>query len=1109
MADEPGKPHEPDHQSRIVGMGLLLGKISFKALDSVYRSQAPGAGTPGLETLVQELLRRGDLGEEALQRLEAQVKDLERLLVEKTPSEDDRDTVQLGEPRPSNSSTAEFETLASLGSHRTPPRAIWGSMPGVGRDEGEQALLSVLTLPRWNQYINLQFIGEGGMGRIFRAFDPTLNRVVALKFLRWVSADTIQDLFNEARLQAQVDHPNICKVYEVREWQGQVYVAMQFIQGMTLDKVAPTLGTLDKVELMERVADAVHAAHRHGLVHRDLKPANIMVEPAPDGGLTPYILDFGLARDLAKASDTMQGSIVGTVHYMAPEQARGDSKAIERRTDVYALGVTLYELLTGAPPFHSIPGMECLRYICEADIPAVNLVNPEIHRDLATIVMKCLEKDITQRYGSARALTEDLRRFREEEPIHARPATMLYRLGKFTRKYKSIAALAGVALLTVLFFAGFGLHARWTASNQAYWAQHFGQEAERIEALLRYARLQPTHDIRAELEAVRERIQGMETELARTGGQAQGPGSYALGRAFLALGEGDKASAYLDRAWGAGFQVRDAAYARGRALGQRYVQALQKARMIGDPQLRLARLQELEETLRNPAMELLRKGRGSSLEPTSFQEGLLALYDRRYAEALDLARDAVKRAPWFYEGQTLEAEVHLERARLEGDPGLALDHLQKAGEVLASAARIAPSDPDLCDFQSRRWWEEMILKRRMGSEVGEAHRDFGEACERWRIILPQAAGPGARIASGLLERARSAPPAHRASFLQAAIEQAQAVLHRHPDQEEALGVLAAGLFRQAYVALDAGRDPRPVLDQAAGLLRRALQGKSSAVDLFEPYAAIFWARIEYEKNRGINPVATVEEAIAAIQTLTGRFPNVPDFHGYIGGLLGELADYQANHGHDPLPTVKRALVHLDQATRMAPTRFEFHFTKGGLYLALAQHQLLHDLPALEALDAAERAYLAAQACNAAIASPCFGLGEVGLLRCQALEKEQKSPLQALERAEKAMGSHLVESQHNWRTDLFRAQAGLVRASRIDDPRGIPSHLSEAERQAERAVTQSGSLPAALVVKVQVQLAWARHFPEQSAARHAKAQASLAEALRQDPTFEPARRLARP
>lgn len=1097
-----------DHHLRVIGMGLLLGKLSFKDLQSVRQALGSPDEAADFGSLFQELLRQGTLDPEVLERLEAQVKDLERLLEGNEGPGRDHVTRELGPVSAGGACTADYLPEDRSGASRTPPQGMLASVSdeGIG-DEEARALLSVITLPRWNHYLNLQFVGEGGMGRIFKAYDPTLNRVVALKFLRWTGGDAISSLIEEARNQAQVDHPNICKVYEVRAWKGQVYVAMQYIAGRTLDKLAPELDIDAKVELMATVAEAAHAAHRHGLVHRDLKPANIMVETTPEGGLNPYILDFGLAWNLSKSEESGSGrSIEGTFHYMAPEQAAGDVERIERRTDVYALGVILYELFTGHPPFHDLRGGDCLRHICEADIPRVGDLNPKLHPDLETIVSKCLEKPIAQRYESARALAEDLRRYRDQEPILARPVTLMYRLGKLARKHRLLFGLATAASLALLFLLGWGLQARVTASRQARWAQHFGQEAERIEALLRYARLLPLHDIRKELDVVHGRIAAMEAEMVRLGSGAQGPGNYALGRAFLALGETNRAAAHLDQAWTAGFRMPDAAYARGRALGQAYVPALQKARMIKEPQLREARLEELEERYRKPALDLLRRGKGSLLEPASFQEGLLAFYDRRYAEALALAREASRSAPWFYEAWALEAQVHLEQAQVGGDPAQTLGHLKQAEQALSVAAKVAPSDPDLFDLQTRRWWEEMILSRRTGRDARVAFEAFRELCEGWRRVLPGAPGPEARLAWGKLEWARVAKPLQRGLLLQDAIEEARRVVDRVPDHEEALGALAAGLSLQAYAALDAGQDPRDALDRASALLKRALEGGSSAFELFEPFAATLWARVEYEKYRGIDPAATVEGALVAIQNLATRYPRVPDFSGFMGGILGEWADYQANHGIDPSLVLRRAIVHLDRASRMAPTRFEYPFTRGTIHLALASYHVMQGQPATEALDAAEAGFRGALAHNATSSGAYFGLGEVGLLRCQELERQHRSPLEALDSAEALMSAEPVQREDSWRTGLFQAQALLIRARWTGDPEVVRRLLERAEGQAEQALHASGRLAFAWYVKALVQVAWVRHFPAEASRRRNQARLALKETLRQDPGFEPGLRL---
>lgn len=1087
-------------------MALLLGELTFESLEAAWKA-LPGPGDrENLALLLEELHRRGQITAESLQSLRVQVADLERILVcDTSTSQQDANTVERMGP-----ATRRVPTERRGRSNVPLPPALAGPEsrgPGAAQDVNRN-LLSILTLPRWNQYINLKFVGEGGMGRIFRAFDPTLNRAVALKFLRHVDIATVNDLVQEARNQAQVNHPNICKVFEVKEWNGQFYVAMQFIDGRTLDLVAAELTLVEKLEIMETVAEAVHAAHRLGLVHRDLKPTNVMVERTAEGVLTPYVLDFGLARDMGKLSDTLDGTILGTLHYMAPEQARGEMSLIGRRTDVYGLGVTLYELLTGAPPFKGIQGMDCLRYILEVPIPPLRSVVSGLHADLETIVMKCLEKEPALRYDSARALSEDLRRYRDGEPILARRPTLLYRSGKWARKHKGIMVLGAVALVVVLLFAGLGLRANWTAASQAQWAQHFGQEAERIESLLRYARLQPTHDIRGELATVRARIRAMEHELQGVGGRAQGPGNYALGRAYLALGEVDQARAFLDRAWQAGFRVKDVSYARGRALGQDYAQALQKARTLQDPFLRQARILELEETLRDPAVALLRQGRGSMLEPARFQEGLLALYDRQYSDTLQAARDAAQSAPWFYEARALEAEVFLEQARLAKDPAATLALLDQAGGALASAALTAPSDPTLCDLQSRRWWEEMIQRRRSGRPLQEAFLAFEAACLRWKTILPGTPDAEARLAWGDLERARGlglAPAAREAGF-QRAIGRAEAVLRTHPGFPEALGVLAAALQLQGYADLNNGRDPSATLDRAIRLLQQALGADSAAFELFEPYAASYWAKVEFQKSRGQDPAAAVQQALEAIRLLARRYPRVADFEGFMGGIQVEWADFQANHGIDPGPVATRALANLERASRMVPTRFDFHYSQGNAHLAQAQYRFLTGQPVAAALAAAEAAYRAALECNASASGALLGLGEVGLLRSQELQGQGRSPLATLAQAESSM----IAAQafvDNWRLPLFHAQAALVRARWFQEPAEVRQQLVMAEREAAVALTLGGKLPTLLLVAAEVQLTWARLLPLEAKGRLERARRGLEEALRQDPSFGPGLKLA--
>src|SRR3569623_633723 len=187
----------------------------------------------------------------------------------------------------------------------------------------------------WARYQFVGCIGKGGMGAVYKAHDPQLKRYVALKFLMRTEGGRAKRFVAEARAQAKVEHSNVCKVYEVGTAQGVPYIAMQFIDGVTPSAAQEQMTIEDKVHVLRKVADAVHAAHQGGLIHRDLKRSNVMVERTERGNWQPFVLDFGLAREV-DAGATIAGEVAGTPAYMAPEQARGERA--DRRTDVWGLG---------------------------------------------------------------------------------------------------------------------------------------------------------------------------------------------------------------------------------------------------------------------------------------------------------------------------------------------------------------------------------------------------------------------------------------------------------------------------------------------------------------------------------------------------------------------------------------------------------------------------------------------------------------------------------------------------------------------------------------------------------------------------------------------------
>ena len=263
-------------------------------------------------------------------------------------------------------------------------------------------------------------LGRGGMGVVFRARQKKLNRLVALKMLTGhYGADELTRFLAEAETAASLHHTNIVQIYEVGEDKGAPFFSMEYVESGSLADRLRTgmMPPREAAQLLISVARALHFAHQNGVVHRDMKPANVLLDP--DG--VPKVTDFGIAKRLkSDTSLTLSGAVIGTPTYMAPEQAKGTSRDVGAAADVYALGAILYEMLSGRPPFlpEDSETAVTVRVITEDPVSPA-FYRPGIPRDLETICMKCLEKEPRDRYASAAAFAEDLRRFLDDESILA------------------------------------------------------------------------------------------------------------------------------------------------------------------------------------------------------------------------------------------------------------------------------------------------------------------------------------------------------------------------------------------------------------------------------------------------------------------------------------------------------------------------------------------------------------------------------------------------------------------------------------------------------------------------------------------------------------------
>jgi serine/threonine-protein kinase len=856
------------------------------------------------------------------------------------------------------------DTLASLRREATPepvrdtgepardtgePRDNDATLPVTPREE-KGTDVPGFPVTGWKRYQCLRLLGQGGMGRVFLAHDTQLRRDVALKFVRDDDPDNTRRFISEARSQARVSHERVCQVFEVGEVQGRTYIAMQHIDGAPLNQLSKELSLEQKVLVMREVAEGVHAAHRAGLIHRDIKPSNIMVERSDSGLLKPYVMDFGLARDWREGM-TVTGSIMGTPHYMAPEQARGEVSRLDRRADVYSLGATLYHLLTGVVPIPGSNSLEVLNNISALEPRPPRAVDKDIPADLEAIILKCMEKERSARYDSARALSEELERFLNGEPVLARSPGLWYRLRKRARKHKSLVAVASGALVLLMLGLGWaGLELRATRQETARELQAAELEAS-IEDLTRRPYLLPLHDTSADRERIQSKLQTLEAALPGAKDEDAAVFHLAMGRGYLALGEEEKALASLKKAWELNYRKPRVSYALAQALGLIYQEkrlALERdfqvllGKEASDKTLAeqhlTTRKKQLDIEYRDPAVQqleaLTRLAPSEAPAPPLYLAALLAFHQERYDDALARINEMGDKTRDFYAALTLKGDILRVSAIQhwnQGKPQEAHARFEAARRAYVQAADSGRSDPfvhyALALLESAVVDMEVYYRR--DKKVVNASVDLGlQAVARALKAAPNhyeslvlRARLFRRFAEYRATQGQDAPDA-----VHTAIASALRATTLKPEPSEARMELGRGYWRLGRNRMSRAQDPGDWFRQAQEVLQ-LIPEEDRDTDFYMLHGNLHkaWADHEDRQDPMKNTLPKLDVAIAAFRRMIQM--NEARVGAWINLAGAHISRAQRVNSQDPPGDLEQAHFALQKARALNPR-----------HLNLAEHE---------------------------------------------------------------------------------------------------------------------------------------------------------------------------
>lgn len=663
-------------------------------------------------------------------------------------------------------------------------------------------------------------IGKGGMSIVYlvERNDEQLNQQAALKVIpNGLASKTMIDRFmRERQILSDLNHQNIAKLYDAGVTsEGVPWFVMEYIKGDDIINYSlkNELNIEQKVLLVNQICEALSYAHSQGIVHRDIKPTNIIVTKEK----TIKLLDFGIASSEEEQSLTMTGAVIGTPGYMSPEQAKGLSNEIDRRSDIFSLGVLLYKLIKHDMPFNAESISE-ISYKIIHDEPT--LLGNQIPVELQAITFKCLEKEVENRYSSIKSLQEDLNAYMRGDVVSARKVTMLGRLIKKIKKHPFTSAFILAAILSTILGISYGIYQSFESVKKLQLSEKYLAKTQDLKAKIRRTHMMPLHSVQDEYLLIDKEIEQLKVEIEDNNIDDSGLSYFALGEANFNMKKYDKAYDYYSKAKTKGWHSNELYSGLGLTLLNKWKNDELEAKSISNKEAKSKFIESSRKSNLLPAIEYLKRAQLGATD-VNYLAAQMAYGEKKYDQALVFAKKEIQANPWHYEALRLASEIYINKFRAIGQSDgydLAVQYLDLSNKKLDEAINIGRSDPHNYMSRCSNARVDVQVKKILGrdGELNLAFADGVKSCYNALKLKPNDYSLWANLS--LMYRSKAVwhesknEPA--IEFYKQALEAAENGLKTHPNEVTLLSYKIRPLVALAEMAFKQGENPDAYFNKA-------------------------------------------------------------------------------------------------------------------------------------------------------------------------------------------------------------------------------------------------------------------------------------------------------